>query len=267
MGLFNRLERRLSPLAIPNITLYVVVLQALALILARSRPESLEKMLFIPDFVLQGEYWRIVTFALVPPTLNPFWAFFHFYLLYLMGTALENYWGTFRYNLFLLVGALASMGAAFIVPGSAATNVVIGGSVFLAFALLYPDFQLLLFFLIPVRIKWLALVAWLMYGWSFVSGDWMARVLIVAAVANFLLFFGKEIFLRMRSANRRMIRRAQTVQPQDRPFHVCTVCGIDDRADRRMEFRYCPQCAGSPCYCINHINDHTHISAPAKVEV
>src|SRR5690606_5700220 len=110
-------------------------------------------------------------------------------------------WGAFRYNLFLGIGYVATIAAGFLVPDAAVNNGFLYGSVFLAFAHLYPDFTLYLLLLLPVKIKWLALLTWIGYAWVFVVGTWSDRVSIVAAVANFLLFFSVDIWQRMRSAH------------------------------------------------------------------
>src|SRR5690606_12067590 len=145
-SLLKRLGKTFGFLAIPNITLYIVCLQSLAYILVLARPEMWGNMLLVPERVAAGEWWRLISFVLIPPASNPLFAFFALYLFWLMGTALENQWGTFRYNLYLLIAYLATIGAALLVQwaggtqGEAGTNAYIGGSVFLAFAWLYPNF-------------------------------------------------------------------------------------------------------------------------------
>ena len=110
----------------------------------------------VPTKVLHGEVWRLVTFLCEPPTNNLVFAFFFWYLFFLMGTALESTWGVFRYNVYLLVGWAATVAVSFIQPEAPASAGFLQGSVFLAFAYLYPNFQLLLFFILPVKVKWLA---------------------------------------------------------------------------------------------------------------
>ena len=111
-------------------------------------------------------------FLFDPPLQNPLFAFFAWYLFYLMGTALEEHWGAFRYNIFLLIGYLMTVAVSFLIPALPVTNAYIGGSVFLAFAFLYPDFILQIFFVLPVRIQWLALITWLYYGYLLLFGGW-----------------------------------------------------------------------------------------------
>mgnify|MGYP000378728721 CR=1 FL=1 len=269
MAWLDQLERRFGRFAVPNITLGLVFGQSLFYVLYQARSDFQERVQLVPARVLEGELWRLATFILDPPLTNALFLFFALYLFYIMGRALENHWGAFRYNVFLLVGYLATVGAAFAVPALhevPATNAFLAGSVFLAFAWLYPEFPLLLFFILPVKIKWLALLTCLGYLVAVFLGTWMTLLMIVASLLNFLLFFGGELVRRMRSGHRRMLAQAEAAAAQARPFHVCTRCGITDRTHPTMEFRYCPDCDGAPCYCIDHIFDHEHIRRGARQE-
>ena len=111
-----------------------------------------------------------------------------------MGNALEAYWGAFRYNIFLLLGYVLTVGLSFLQPDSVVSNEFLAGSVFLAFAYLNPEFEIMLFFILPLKIRWLALFAWAVYAVSFVMGGWPARLQIVAAVGNFFIFFGRDLW-------------------------------------------------------------------------
>jgi hypothetical protein len=175
-----------------------------------------------------------------------------------MGTALEGHWGAFRYNVFLLVGYLVTVAVSCITPFYPATNLFIGGSVFLAFAFLYPDFTLYIFFIIPVKIKWLALLTWIGYAYEILVGSWSTRLLVLASISNFLLFFGKDILWRIKTGNRSMVAQARQFTGKKKPFHRCTVCGITDLSHPQMEFRYCSDCGGLG-YCKDHIFNHEHV--------
>ena len=189
---------------------------------------------------------------------EPVFAFFAWYLFYLMGSALEGHWGAFRYNIFLLVGYIVTVAVSFLFPYSAATNIFIGGSVFLAFAYLYPDFQLYIFFVLPVKIKWLALLTWIGYGYEVLVGSWSTRLLVLASISNYLLFFGRDIYLSIRMGNRRMVAQARDFTGKKEPFHTCAACGITDLSNPQMEFRYCSECGGLG-YCKEHIFNHEHV--------
>jgi membrane associated rhomboid family serine protease len=264
MRLLSRLEKALGPYAIPHLTLCIIAFQVVCYLLVTARPEFAEALTLNAQAVAQGEWWRLLLFVFLPPATSPIFLFFALYMFYLMGTALERHWGTFRYNLYLLVAYVASVGASFGPyllgqPGSG-TNAYIGLSVFLAFAALFPDFVIYLFFFIPVRVKWLALLTWVVFGFMLVTGSWMTRVLIGASVANYLLFFWRDILDHAQIRRQRMHRQIKRIRTQPSgpaEFHRCVVCGATERSHPQFEFRYCPECGGKG-YCLEHLRNHQH---------
>lgn len=259
MNLLDILQRRFGRFAVPHVTEWLIVCQVLAYILLQGKPDYLDAIALLPRRVLEGELWRLITFLCEPPITNLIFALFFWYLFYLMGTTLENTWGTFRYNVYLLVGWVATVAVSFLQPEEPASILFLQGSVFLAFAYLYPDFQLLLFFLLPVKVKWLALLQWIGYFLAMISGDLMTKLLVSAAVCNFALFFWHDIILRMKSGRRRMAQQAKRIRTVNTPRHCCIVCGATNLSHPKMTFRYCSKCAGSPCYCAEHIRSHQHV--------
>jgi len=189
---------------------------------------------------------------------------FFWYLFYLMGTALEQSWGVFRYNVYLLLGYAATVAVAFVTPNFPATNGYLQASVFLAFAFLYPNFVLSLFFILPVRIKWLAMLTWIGYFLTFVFGDWTERLIITAAVGNFLLFFGRDIIHGMKSGHRRMSFQAKQAGGRKKIVHRCAICGISSETHPGFDFRYCSKCDGNLCYCPDHLRNHEHVVGEAE---
>ena len=137
---------------------------------------------------------------------------------------------------------------------------------FLAFAFLYPDFVLHLFLVLPVKIKWLALLTWIGYLYVLIFHFWAQGLIVAASIANFLVFFGKDIVLRMRSGHRRMVQQADRVKDRGKPRHQCRICGINNITHPKMSFRYCSKCAGSCCYCSEHLRDHEHVVAEQGAE-
>ena len=218
MNIIDSLERRLRHFAIPNITLYLITGQVILFVLKLSGQFDLSFVQLIPELVLEGQWWRLISFVFIPPAAHPVFIIFAWYLFYLMGSALEAHWGTFRFNLFLLVGYIVTVAVSFLFPVYPATNIFVGGSVFLAFAFLYPDFELLIFFILPVKVKWLALLAWIGYAYQIVIGPWPTRLVVLASVANFFLFFGKDILWKMKAGNRQMVRKAKTISTKKEPF-------------------------------------------------
>ncbi len=260
MKLLDRLEKPLGRFALPNVTVYLIAGQTVFYVLFMTGKLDRSVTWLSADLLLEGQWWRIATFLFDPPLSNPIFAFFAWYIFYLMGSALEGYWGAFRYNVFLLIGILLTVAVSFLIPAFPVTNAFIGGSVFLAFAFLYPDFVLQLFFILPVRIKWLALLTWLYYGYLVLFSGWPTRLMVLASVGNFLLFFAGDLVWMIKSGRRQMARQTQQfARRDDEPFHRCTVCGITDKSHPMMDFRYCPECDGQYGYCQDHIRDHEHV--------
>lgn len=261
--MLSKLERKFGRFAIPNVTLLLIVAQVLVYSVVQVRPNALDNIALIPRRVMEGEYWRLFTFMVEPPLSNLLLAFFFWYLFYLMGTALEQQWGAFRYNVFLLIGYLATVGAAFLFPDMPTSNGFLQGSVFLAFAYLFPHFEIYLFFLLPVKVKWLAAITWAFYLLQIAIGDWALRATVTASVLNFFVFFGRDVLDHIFTGRRRMAWQAKNLVKKEEPFHRCRVCGITDKTHPQMEFRYCSKCAGACGYCTEHIRNHEHVTEPA----
>ncbi|MEX1229305.1 MAG: hypothetical protein WEB58_03640 [Planctomycetaceae bacterium] len=257
MKLIDRLERRLGFLAIPNLTLIIVIGQAIGMFLGMAKHPLIEQWYLSGERVLAGEYHRLVMFVFFPPGFGIL-VMFALYLFLMMGTALENQWGRFRYTLYILIAYFSTIAVAFILPGQDMTSAYIGGSVFLAFAWLYPDFQLMLFFVLPVKIKYLAWLTWAGYLMALIGGDASARLLVLSSILNFLLFFGVDIYYRMRWGHRTMKSSVARIKSKNQAFHRCAVCGITEKIDKKMDFRICSQCEGNLEYCEAHLHNHEH---------
>jgi len=257
MTMLDRLQRRFGRFTVPHVTESLIFCQVFVYIVLQANPGAavLGNLELIPNRVLEGQWWRLVSFLFYPPLSNPVFAFFFWYLFYLMGTSLEQTWGTFRYNVYL-----ATVAAALLHPDLPASVGFLQGSVFLAFAHLYPNFRLALFFLLPVKIKWLALLAWIGYGLALTFGSWSERLLVTASIANFLLFFGRDIWQRAKTGRWMMANQARRIKAQNKPLHTCRICGVTDKMDRKMHFRYCSKCEGSCCYCSEHLHNHEHVT-------
>ena len=133
-------------------------------------------------------------------------------------------------------------------------------SILMAFSVLYPEFTILLFFILPVKVKWLGVLTGILCLVGLAQGDGGTRLAIVGGVSNFLLFFHREFFQLLNQRRRQMKHNMAIAAANDplAPLHTCTICGVTEKSNRKMEFRYCPQCTGTPCYCIEHIFNHQH---------
>ncbi|MEO2046975.1 MAG: rhomboid family intramembrane serine protease [Pirellulales bacterium] len=275
MSLIQRLERKYGRFAIPNVTSILIAGQMLLYVAVEMRNLngggiSRDNLKLYPEKIVTGEIWRLVTFLFEPPSISLLFVLFYCMLFYLFGTTLEQHWGTFRYNLYLLIGYVANVAAAFLVwaligPVMPADNLFLYGTVMLAFARVNPDFTLNLFFILPIRIKWLALLMWLGYGFTLLTGGWMDKFLVVASVLNYLMFFGQEHLRDLRQGQRRRSFQSKVKSVPKRITHQCRVCDLNSESSSKTLFRYCSKCAGQCCYCPEHIADHEHVKAEQEV--
>jgi hypothetical protein len=265
MSFLDKLERALGRFAVPNISLFVVIGQVFVLMAVMFRALDPDWLDYVPVLAMHGQWWRILTFLFLVPVpvslIGYVFTAFGWYLFYLMGSALEGYWGAFRYNVFLFISYALTVSLAFVTPGQPVSNLYILGSVFLAFAYLNPDFELILFFILPVKIKWLALLTCIGAALKFAQGGLGTRLQIAAPFASLLLFFGADAWRTFRHGRRTAARRAQAVDNENEPRHVCHVCGKTDLSHPDLDFRYCSKCAGDQCYCPEHIHNHAHVVA------
>jgi len=262
ISLLDKMERRWGRYAVPNIALYFVIGQVFVLLASMLGKINVGWLVLVPQYVLEGQWWRVFTYLLVPPPpgmLGYLLIAFAFYIFYLMSSALEEAWGVFRFNMFLLLGWALTTCLAFFIPMSVVSNSFLAGSVFLAFAFLNPNFEFLLFFILPVKVKWLALITWVLYAVSFIQGPGAVRLMIMASIGNFLIFFAQDIIRGTKQRKRNVSRKIQQKAERDEPRHKCVVCGKTDLTDPRMDFRYCSKCSGGKCYCPEHIRNHPHI--------
>ncbi len=258
MNLLDRLEKKLGAFCIPHLTEILIFGQVVVWIANSAGWMDTQNIVLIPEMVMNGEYRRLATFLFIPPNVHPIFLVFAWMFFYFMGSALEAQWGEFHYNLFILVGYAATVAVSFLNPQYAVTNTFIGTSVFLAFALLYPDFMIYIFFIIPVRIKWVAAFTWVTYAFSLFTGNWATRLTILASISNIALFFGADLFRAAKAGGRKMAHQTQEIIKTAEPFHRCGVCGKTDQTDPALDFRYCSRCVGSIGYCAEHIARHEH---------
>ncbi len=256
----NKMERWFAPIAINNITLYIVIAQVFVLLSQKLGMIDMRQLDLVPALVLEGQIWLLFTFVAIPPpsdgTLGPVFVAFALYLFYLYGGALEQYLGMVRYNLFLFVGYVLTVVIAFVSPLTPATNMFLGGAVFLAFAFINPDFTLQLFFILPVKIKWLAMITWFFYALTFITGGTSACLGVLAATGNFFIFFGQDILQRIRTGRHRVkaqAKREKLRQELSGPMHQCSVCQRDSDSNPELDFRLRTEAEHEVCYCEEHL--------------
>lgn len=278
----ERFCRKHPRLSIPGLMRYIVIGNVLVYLLDMfslgGAGVGSALFSFSREAILSGQVWRLVTFIFVPySSQGVFFFALTLYFYYFIGNALEREWGPNKFTIFYFFGVLLNVLIGFLVGG--ASMYYVNMSMFFAFATLYPDLQFLLFFIIPVKAKWLAWIDAAYFAFAVVQYLMAGRVLLalipIVAVLNYLLFFASDIGNLFSSAKRRVQWKAQTrgsyggpkvvnfhgqkTQSKENYLHRCAVCGKTDLSDPQMEFRYCSRCNGYYCYCADHINSHVHI--------
>lgn len=243
---------------IKNLTIVIIFFQVAAFFLIYSGMIPYSLLTLNPGLVLEGQFWRVITFAMLPPSLSPIWVLFSWYLFYLMGNSLEHYWGETKFNLYILISVILTNLTSFIFGVEVGSNENIRNSVFLAFAFLYPNFQIMLFFILPIKVKWIALVTWIFYGVQFVFGGLTVKLLLLTAVLNFLIFFLKDLYYKLRYGKRVVTDKISKKIQENTPVHKCEICGITDKEHPELDFRYCSLCNPPKCICENCLKDHKH---------
>ena len=257
---------------IPNLMKYIVGGNVVFWLLSLVNPVLMSYLSFSPAAILHGQVWRLISFIFYPVSLD-FLALFAFYFYYLIGNTLERYWGTPQFTIFFFSGVILSEIFAFIVYFASGVSLNITAtyiyfSMFFSFATLYPDMTILLFFIIPVKIKWLAYVNAAFFLINIFTTSFPLNMLPVVALLNFMIFCGGDLFhaakIHKPSANtvnfRRESRRIRQEQRDKLYTHKCAVCGRTDTDYPDLEFRYCSKCAGYHCFCQDHINNHIHFT-------
>ena len=286
---YNSFERfcfRHRDKGIPNLMLYISLGTALVYVMTMfARNYTLYSLLlFDRASILQGQVWRLISYPLTYIIDNPILMLVSLYCYYSLCRAMENIWGTLKFNLFYLSG-IVMMDIYCMIFGGRADVSYLNLSLFLSYATMYPQSQFLLFFIIPVKAWIFALVDLALVVFGLFSYDFPANLFSVISLANYFLFFGKDVLnvipMSWRVNARRLFRKgksatgpkkakvipfphagsyeATTARPEAPYTHKCTVCGRTDVTNPELEFRYCSKCNGYYCYCQEHISNHAHI--------
>ncbi|MCR5691223.1 MAG: hypothetical protein K6G62_03295 [Eubacterium sp.] len=297
MNFIDRLEKKFGGRGIPNLMIYVLAISGAGYLLGLYNPMIYYSYLSLDVYQIihGGQVWRLVTFLLNPNVLGGsgsgisgiFWFAIMAWIYYSIGSNLEKIWGSFRFTLFYFSGILMiwviSFLAYFVLGFFAGYQVVgsyisllvtleyISQSLFLAFALVFPDAQFLLFFIIPVRAKWLAIFYFLIDAYIIVSNVikgplyWLVAAEVLASIINVLIFVyvGKNrpsmsARVKQKKRKREFDHKVKTVNPKG-PIHRCAICGRTELDAPHLDFRYCSKCQGSYEYCSEHLFTHEHV--------
>ena len=284
----SKFEKKFGRYAIPNLTLILILSYVAGYVIqllgSAAGVNLLGYLTLDPYRILHGQIWRLVTWVIVPPDSFDVFTIIMLYFYYSLGTTLERTWGTYRYNvyifsgiLFTVVGSFLCMGVVYLMYGSLPTEIAfayfysgsyafstyyINLSIFLAFAATYPDMQVLLMFVIPVKVKWMGILDAVLMLYYVIKGGVFTRFAIIASLLNFVLYFYR--MHRSRISPKQMHRKAQFERKSNAgrakvTRHKCAVCGRTEEDDPSLEFRFCSKCNGNYEYCQYHLFTHEHV--------
>lgn len=296
MKFLNKLERKIGKYAIPNLINYLLIGYGIGYVLQLFNPNVYSMLQLSPQLVMQGQVWRLFTWILTTPQSLGLFTIFMFMFYYWIGHTLENYWGTFRYNMYMVsgylimtIGAMAIYWITSLVSGGlygvslSMSTYYINMASFLAFASLFPDMQVYFMMILPVKMKWLAIVdgIYLAYTCLHYVGQYFqvagslsdagkiiaanaylsSAAAIILSVLNFLIFFfatrknkySPKEFKRKHDYNKQ-VKQAGTIAT-----HKCAICGRTSVTNPELTFRFCSKCEGNYEYCQDHIFTHEHV--------
>lgn len=311
MTWFNKMERKFGKYAIPNLPLIIVIIYAFGFLMNSFKPDWVYFITLNPEAILKGQVWRLVSWIFVPESsMNIFFVLIFLFFYFSIGRNLEVAWGKFAFNLFFFSGVFLTIIGAFLLYGyfklfgtSFADNLEayytvyngtvcpqsLGGSwfyhvlsfrfstyylnlsIFLAYAITYPNMRVLVFFLIPIKVKVLGIIYLVVLAFNvvlaFMSGFENGLIDLVAvgsSLLNTLIFYlilrnGKKRFREIKRQKEFKKKIKAVSEPVSNIRHKCAVCGQTDVSNPSLTFRYCSKCNGNYEYCNEHLFTHKHI--------
>lgn len=292
MNFIDRLEKRYPNFGVSNLMIYVIAISGLGMLISMVNPYIYYQYLSLDFYQIfhHGQVWRLITFLLCPSaggsgSSGLFWFVIMAWVYYSIGSNLERIWGRFRFTLFYLSGiamilivtlaAYLIMGIVYpaqevgIWLGMQVTLEYVTESLFLAFALVFPDVQFLLFFIIPVKAKWLSIFYFALDAYQIIQGIMMksyypVALIVVSLINIFIFFFFAKGRPGMAAHARQTKRKAEFKQKMHEsrekgPIHRCAICGRTELDAPELDFRYCSKCDGRYEYCSEHLFTHEHV--------
>ena len=295
MNFLDKMERKYGRYALSHLTMYIIVTYIAGYIIALAAPIMRQYLTLEPYYILHGQIWRLVSWILIPPSSLDIFTIIMLFFYYSIGTSLERAWGDFKYNVYIFSGILMTILGSFLLygieyavkgypalMGTAFSTYYISLSIFLGFAISFPDMQVLLYFIIPIKIKWLAMLDGLYFVYAIVQaflpayggGDYgiyyKANALAAfISILNFIIFFLSSRNMKPYSPGQMKRKNdfKRKMRQAERPVNVyangakhrCAICGRTEMDDPNLEFRYCSKCNGNYEYCQDHLFTHTHV--------
>ena len=282
MSIIARFCQKHPNFGIPNLMMYVIGGNILVYLLVMMSPNNnfLYALYFNWDLILQGQVWRLITYIFIPPTWSLFSFLISLYFYYIIAKILEMAWGTAKFSFYYFFGVILTtlygiiislaMDASYVGISSYYLNL----SLFFAYATLFPDNIVLLFFIIPIKMKYLALFDGILFIAGILSNPFPLNLFPLVPILNYLIFcygdlryaikgnvsFNKMKYSKSASHFRQETRKTEKQQSNVPYRHKCAVCGRTDAEYPHLQFRYCSKCAGYHCFCEDHINNHIHFT-------
>lgn len=305
MSFLNKLERKFGRYAIPNLTLYLIFAYAAGYVLEFVNPSLMSYLTLNPYAILHGQIWRLATWLIIPPTGLDFFTLITLYFYYVIGRSLETVWGTFRYNVFLISGVLFTFAAALLLyiyyaliqPDFAvqllgesgsffnmASNTALATwceylgylfstynicmSLFLAYAITFPNNQVYLMMILPIKVKVLGIfyAVLIVYECLQYWGNplFVPQVIVkLAAFLNVIIFFAitRKGFRTPQQIRRQRAYKREVNKVVGITKHKCAICGRTEIDSPQLTFRFCSKCDGNYEYCEEHLYTHKHVNA------
>ena len=286
----SKFERKFGKYAVRNLSLVLIACYVAGYVIQLFTPGIQSLLTLNPYAILHGQIWRLVTWVLIPPDSLDLFTIIMLMFYYSVGTSLERTWGTYRYNVYMFSGMLYTIIGGFLAYGiywalakAAGTEVsaavvqsastlfstyYINMSIFLAYAATFPDAQVLLMFVIPVKMKWMGIAYAVLLLYQLITGvgivvfDIFYRIALVASLLNFVIFWitsRGRISMSPKQAKRRQEFHSEVKRNTRVTKHKCAICGRTDEDDPSLEFRFCSKCNGNYEYCQHHLFTHEHV--------
>ncbi|MCX7713614.1 MAG: rhomboid family intramembrane serine protease [Chthoniobacterales bacterium] len=248
-------ERKLSHLAIARSVQYLALLNGLVFLLCVAIPEYRGYLSFRPELVWQGEVWRIFSWVFLPREDSAIWVLFAILFLWFLGDILEAAWGALRVNFYLLAGWFFNTMAGLFLPDgdlAAAANLIFQLSILFGACVAAPNYEILLFFVLPIRLKWIGILSAVLPIMLLLSLPWAGRVALVAAFGNFLLFWIYESLSKGQGLRNfvKHLKEQRNGNQNEETIHCCFVCKRTEKTNPELEFRVSSD--GNE-YCMEHL--------------
>ena len=282
----SNFEKKFGKYAIKNLSLTLIMCYAAGYLIEMVLPRLFYFLTLNPYAIIHGQVWRLVTWILIPPdSSNLFFVLLMLYFYYSLGTSLERTWGTYRYNvyifsgmLFTIIGSFLMMDYCYLVrPADMVaygpsvffsavsplfSTYYVNMSIFLAFAATFPEVQVLLMFIIPIKVKVLGIIYGVMLIANFIQGSAYSRFAMAASLFNFVVFWitsKNHIHMSPKQVKRRQEYRREVKRNTGVTKHKCAICGRTELDSPDLEFRFCSKCNGNYEYCQEHLFTHQHV--------